>query len=195
MKTIIYGKFKHHIIHAPLVCGVLFFFFKEKKNYLLYCVFKLTFAVLKILWVLGKKGALARWDLNQQQKKKRSVSVVIPQKCFHAFKINFFSFCIFWLIWSFPLSMPRCWGSPGTFLLPFPWLSSLPPCLQVQTCCLSWSHSVTETSGEHFPWPPCCHFQRFIVFILPHPHTLCYHLYFILLLVFSVRSLSACCVA
>lgn len=103
-------------------------FFLKKKICSLYCVFNLTFTVLKILWVLGKKGALGGETWTNNKRKKRSVSVVIPQKRFHAFKISFFSFCIFyWLMWSFQ-SMHRSWGSHWYLLTSLlPWLSSSSP--------------------------------------------------------------------
>lgn len=134
MKTIIYGKFKYHIIHAPLVCSVLFFL-----NCSLYCVFNLTFTVLKILWVLGKKGALARWNLNQQQKrKKKEVSLLwfhknvsMLLKLVSSPFVSFIGWC----------GLSRACLDPGvptgTLLLVCSLdCPALLLCLQVQACCL-----------------------------------------------------------
>lgn len=157
--------------------------------------------MLKILWVLGKKDALARWNLNQQQKKKKEMfplgfhkNVSILLKLVSFLFVSFLGWC----------DLSRACLDPevptGTFLL-FPSLDcpAFHLVFKFRHAVCSLSHSVTEISAELFTWPPCRHFQHFRLgfsSVVPaHSRTLYHHFYFFQLLLFSVRSLSSCCVA
>lgn len=192
MKTIIYEKFKFHITHAPSVCGVLFLTI----HFIVY--FNLTFPLLKILYVLGKRYALGRWDLNQQQKENKESLL-----WFHK------SVSMLLELLSFPF---------GSFTVVFPGHSCILTFSLYRLTALSalivqlvhlvikhirlsspWVILLLTLSRELFSYLLCCHFQNFrlgFFFCPPHqPHICCYCLYLIQLFVFSVESLSSCSVA
>lgn len=136
--------------------------------------------------------------LEPTTKGKQRVSIVIPQKCFHAFRITFFSFWIFYCGLSGAFVYPDVFTVPSYCSL-CPDCPARPPCHQAHTSILSLSHSVTDAFQGALFLPTVLSFPEFQIgffFCPPHqPHICCYCLYLIQLFVFSVESLSSCSVA